>query len=104
MTKGKWKWKQTRGNNIYEHTVYAGTEVIAQLDCPDYVNESGRYDIAENIKANAIAIACLPDLIEALEAFLTDAKADKLPSAKSPIRLETILKARQALAKSGVEV
>lgn len=46
ITKGTWEWKQKRGNNFYEHTIYSGDSVIAELNG----------DTPKEIAANAEAI------------------------------------------------
>lgn len=45
-----------------------------------------------------------PQLVEALKMFIKDAMADKLPSAKSPVRIESIVKGQAALRAAGVEI
>ena len=62
-TKGPWLWKQSRGNNIYEHKVYSQKkifETVANLDG----------EIRERTIANAKLIAAAPDLLEALNGLI----------------------------------
>ena len=55
-TPGPWKWKQTRGNNRYEHHVFTYEQnPIAQLNGDD----------PGNIQANAGLSAAAPDLLKA---------------------------------------
>ena len=56
-TPGPWKWKQNRGNNYYEHSVFTDHQTVAELDG----------EMPVNIKANAALIAAAPDLLEALK-------------------------------------
>jgi len=63
-TKGPWKYKQNRGNNIYEHSVFTNEQVIAELNCSKDIKTSGMIDISENIKANARLIAAAPEMYE----------------------------------------
>lgn len=59
-TPGPWKWKQNRGNNRYEHSVFTDHQIIAELD--GETNKSNDYKLSKNIKANARLIASAPDL------------------------------------------
>jgi hypothetical protein len=75
-TKGNWKWKQDRGNNIYEYSVFiadsAGDKIIAKLD-----GWTMRSSPVEEIKANARLIAASPDLLEACKAAYNEVKLMK---------------------------
>lgn len=65
-TKEKWAWKQNRGNNYYEHSIFVqnepGGKVIAEL--------SGEGCTKEEVKANACLIAAAPILLEACQSLL----------------------------------
>lgn len=65
-TKSQWKWKQNRGNNYYEHSVFVrdgmSDKVIAEL--------SGMGCTKEEVKDNAHLIADAPDLLKMCQALL----------------------------------
>jgi len=59
FTGGEWQWKQTRGNNIYEHHVYSGQEFICRIGT--------EFVTTERIKANAALISQAPAMYKKLE-------------------------------------
>ncbi len=63
FTKGDWSWKQNRGNNYYEHSVFASNdyrgEALAEL--------SGKGCTKEEVKANACLMAAAPALLDVCE-------------------------------------
>ena len=79
-TKGEWTWKQNRGNNYYEHSVfvknnYDGT-VIAEL--------SGDGCTKEEAKANARLIAAAPALLAACKCLQADLEGARQEMAGYP--------------------
>ena len=69
-TPGEWEWKQSRGNNFFEHIVYSGITVIAELGKTAIGNKE---EIPE-IKANAALIALCPTLLKENEQLKRDVK------------------------------
>jgi hypothetical protein len=79
-TQGEWKWKQTRGNNDYEHKIYVFEETIADLDGENSQKVRANAELIvtavnackEINPANPLAAArAAPELLKALEYVLT---------------------------------
>lgn len=72
-TKGKWMWKQNRGNNYYEHSVFVqdgmSDKVIAEL--------SGEGCTKDEVKDNARLIAAAPEFARALKRIGIEGKREK---------------------------
>jgi len=94
-TPGPWEWKQSRGNNRYEHSVFTHHQIIAALDGD--TNVSDDFQLSENIKANARLIAAAPELLEACKQALSEfADPNRGPSGPA----YTIEVIKQAIAKT----
>lgn len=95
-TEGDWYWKQTRGNNIYDHQVRTDHVIIAELDG----------DNPDEIKANAAYIikACnnYPEMVELLKRWL-NAYAESCGSAKLLKSLRRELKQESRALLAGLE-
>ena len=64
-TQGEWEWKQNRGNNYYEHSVFVGEKTIAELTGGTMAGCT-----KNECKANARLIAAAPALLGACEVAL----------------------------------
>jgi hypothetical protein len=73
-TKGNWTWKQARGNNRFEHTIYCDNKiVIAELNGVD----------PNEIKANAKLIAAAPDMLKELQRIVEKININAMVKDKS---------------------
>lgn len=96
-TPGPWEWKQSRGNNIYEHKVFTQHRVIAELDSADAISPDNHIE-AKTIKANARLIAAAPELLEALRMVVDVFNLDRYK--KDSGGGKCYIKAQTAIAKA----
>lgn len=65
ITKGEWKWEQTRGNNDYEHTVFTDHRLGIEIAVL-----SGEGCSPVEVKDNARLIAAAPLLLATCKSLL----------------------------------
>lgn len=99
-TPGPWKFRQKRGNNIYEHIVHnEHYKIIAFLDAEGASGPS-EYEKANEVKANAALIAAAPEILANLKELIDAMSSKSLQKMFLPSDFDRLHTAKLAVARA----